>query len=54
MDFVIEHIKSKELMKITYYFTAPMVKLYNREYCGLVKDAKLTNRNDLILIMLNK
>ena len=42
----------QELIQVTYDFSAPSTKLYNREVGGLVKAARDTHCNNLTLIML--
>lgn len=54
VDFVlVEGSQIKELIQVTYDFTSPSEKLYNREINGLIKGAKLTNCNKLTLIMMH-
>ena len=54
VDFVVvEQSKIKELIQVTYDFTSPTTKLYNREVGGLVKGAKQTGCRQLTLIMMN-
>ena len=54
VDFVVvEQSKIKELIQVTYDFSAPTTKLYNREVRGLVKGAKQTGCHQLTLIMMN-
>ena len=54
VDFVVvEQSKIKELIQVTYDFSAPTTKLYNREVGGLVKGAKQTGCHQLTLIMMN-
>lgn len=52
-DFVItESFHIKQLIQVTYDFTNPTTKQYNREVNGLVKASKLTSCNNLTLIMM--
>lgn len=53
VDFVIvNRNKVTQLIQVTYDFTAPRAKLYNREIGGLVKGAAATGCKNLTLIML--
>ena len=53
VDFVVvSQSKAKELVQVTYDFSAPSVKLRNRELGGLLKGAKATNCNNLTLVMM--
>ena len=54
VDFVVVNRgKVCELVQVTYNFTDPSTKLYNREIRGLVKGAKATNCNQLTLVMMD-
>ena len=54
VDFVVvEQSKIKELTQVTYDFSNPTTKLYNREIGGLLKGAKQTGCSQLTLIMMN-
>ena len=53
VDFVVvDQSKIKELIQVTYDFSNPTTKLYNREIGGLVKGANQTGCNQLTLIMM--
>lgn len=53
VDFVIvNRNKITQLIQVTYDFTSPRAKLYNREIGGLVKGAAATGCKNLTLIML--
>ncbi len=54
VDFVRVRLgKIEELVQVTYDFTAPSTKQYNREVGGLVKGAVLTGCKDLLLICMD-
>ena len=54
VDFVlVEGSHVSELIQVTYDFSSPSEKLYNREINGLIKGAKLTNCDKLTLIMMH-
>ncbi len=54
VDFVrVRSSKIEELVQVTYDFSAPTTKQYNREVGGLVKGAKLTGCRRLTLIIMN-
>ncbi len=54
VDFiVVNRGKVHELVQVTYNFTDPSAKLYNREISGLIKGAKATNCNQLTLVMMD-
>lgn len=51
VDFIItDHTNIKELIQVTYDFSNPSVKQYNREVGGLIKGAKMTHCQNLTLI----
>lgn len=53
VDFVVvESSHVRELIQVTYDFIDPSTKLYNREINGLLKGSKLTNCNNMTLIMM--
>lgn len=53
VDFVIvERNKVKQLIQVTYDFTHPKAKLYNREIGGLLKGAAATGCKNLTLIIM--
>lgn len=52
VDFaVVEQSCVTQLIQVTYDFTTPKPRLFNREIGGLVKGAKATQCNDLTLVM---
>ena len=52
VDFaVVDRGRICQLVQVTYDFTNPATRLYNREIGGLLKAAKATNCTDLTLIM---
>ena len=54
VDFaIVERNKVKQLIQVTYDFTQPKVKLYNREIGGLLKGSAATGCTDLTLIMMS-
>lgn len=54
VDFaVVERSRVVQLIQVTYNFTAPKLKLYNREIGGLLKGARATNCEDLTLVMMS-
>lgn len=53
VDFVVvESSHVRELIQVTYDFIDPSTKLYNREINSLLKGSKLTNCNNMTLIMM--
>ena len=53
VDFVItQRSQVKELIQVTYDFTNPSTKQYNREIGGLLKASKQTGCNNLTLVFL--
>ena len=53
VDFVVvDQGHVKELVQVTYDFSNPSTKLYNREIGGLLKGAALTKCNHLTLVMM--
>ena len=53
VDFVVvDRGKAVQLIQVTYDFSEPSTKLYNREIEGLIKGAKMTNCNNLTLVMM--
>lgn len=53
VDFiVVDNGKAKELVQVTYDFSNPTTRLFNREIGGLIKGAKATRCNRLTLIMM--
>ena len=53
VDFaVVERGRVTQLVQVTYDFTSPRAKLYNREIGGLLKAAAATHCHDLTLIMM--
>lgn len=53
VDFVVvERMKIKQLIQVTYDFKSPSAKLYSREIGGLLKGSADTGCNDLLLIMM--
>ena len=53
VDFVVsDRSKVTELIQVTYNFSNPSVKLYNREIGGLVKGARKTGCTNLTLILM--
>ena len=53
VDFVVRELSTvKELIQVTYDFTNPSVKLYNREVGGLLKGSAATGCLNLTLIMM--
>ena len=54
VDFVVvEDFHVRELLQVTYDFTEPSTKLFNREVDALVKASKHTHCDNLTLIMMN-
>jgi len=54
VDFaIVEHGHVVKLIQVTYDFTNPKPRLYNREVGGLLKGAAATKCKDLTLIMMN-
>lgn len=54
VDFaVVERGHIVKLVQVTYDFTSPRVKLYNREIGGLLKGAAATGCQDLTLVMMS-
>ncbi len=52
VDFaVVEQGHITQLIQVTYDFTNPKIKLYNREVGGLLKGSKATHCTDLTLVM---
>ena len=53
VDFVVvERMKVKQLIQVTYDFKSPSAKLYSREIGGLLKGSAETGCNNLLLIMM--
>jgi len=54
VDFaIVDRNHVTQLIQVTYDFTNPKTKLYNREIGGLLKGAAATKCTDLTLIMMN-
>lgn len=54
VDFaIVDRNRVTQLIQVTYDFTNPKTKLYNREIGGLLKGAAATNCTNLTLIMMN-
>ncbi|MBQ0116007.1 MAG: ATP-binding protein [Bacteroidales bacterium] len=54
VDFAVaDQNRITELIQVTYNFTKPTTKLYNREINGLIKGARATRCNKLTLIMMD-
>ena len=54
VDFcVVDRNHVTQLIQVTYQFSNPGVKLYNREIGGLLKGAAATGCNNLTLIMMS-